>query len=231
MRNGVQFLPAAALLLGCAFLVRTHEQAAIPLRFPLDTAVAGLDSGYHVGKQKLSDEERRVAGMDSYDARVYWRDSTVAFTTFVSYYKRQSQGSTIHSPRNCLPGAGWEVLRAGTTTVDVGGRSAEINRYMLKNGASVAVAYYWYQGRGRVVANEYRVKWDLLKDATLLGHTEESLARIIVPVTVPQGADSVATERAYSAAYAVADRIAQRMIPQLARALPDGASPRSARKA
>ena len=49
--------------------------------------------------------------MSDYVARVYARDSVMLFSTLVSYYERQSQGKTIHSPRNCLPGAGWEILR------------------------------------------------------------------------------------------------------------------------
>ena len=55
-----------------------------------------------------------MAGMNDYAARSYWRDSTIAFTTLVTYYERQTKGRTIHSPRNCLPGAGWDgVERRG----------------------------------------------------------------------------------------------------------------------
>jgi hypothetical protein len=49
----------------------------------------------------------------------------------------------------------------------------------LKNGATQALVLYWYQGRGRIVASEYAVKWNLLRDAALKGHTEEALVRIV----------------------------------------------------
>lgn len=142
--------------------------------------------------------------MTDYVARVYWRpDSTPAFTTYVGYYDQQTQGKSIHSPKNCLPGAGWEVLKPGTATIRSASGTHVVNRYLLKNGAAQAVVYYWYQGRGRVVASEYAVKWDLLRDAALEGHTEEALVRLIVPVS-PSDSGQV-----------LADKLGMQMAPRL----------------
>ena len=175
------YLPAIILLAGCGLIWQTHSQRAVPLVAPLGTVLPRW-ADYGVQDQHVTPEERKVAGMSDYVARMYLRDSTIAFTTLVSYYDRQSQGKTIHSPRNCLPGAGWEVLRGDTRTLDVDGTKHVVNHYILKNGAATTVVYYWYQGRGRVVANEYTVKWNLLRDAALLGHTEEALVRVQIPV-------------------------------------------------
>ena len=144
----------------------------------------------------------------------------MAFSTLVSYYDHQAQGKTIHSPRNCLPGAGWEILRAGTRTLDVDGTSRVVNQYILKNGTATAVAYYWYQGRGRVVANEYRVKLNLLRDAAFLGHTEEALVRVVVPVADEAASNAVVADKALADASVVGDQIATRMIREVARVLP-----------
>ena len=134
---------------------------------------------------KLPLPTRMLLGMTDYVARVFWqfrgpKDSTPAFSTYVGYYDRQAQGHTMHSPKNCLPGAGWEILSAGTGSVSVAGRSHVVNKYLLKNGVTQALVFYWYQGRGRIVASEYAVKWNLLRDAALEGHTEEALVRIVV---------------------------------------------------
>src|SRR6476661_414581 len=198
------YTPAVVLLLGCALVFHgTRDQVAVPLAGSLSTVLANVD-GYRIQEQHVSDEERRIAGMTDYVARVYWRpDSTVAFTTYVGYYDRQTQGKSMHSPKNCLPGAGWEILAGGTTTVTAADGPHVVNRYLLKNGAAQAVVYYWYQGRGRVVASEYAVKWDLLRDAALEGHTEEALVRIIVPV---DPTDSAQTR---------ADQLAQQIAPRL----------------
>ena len=181
MRDLRAWVPAAVLLLGCAGILRTRAQRAMPLVAPLQT-IMPADPGYTVKQQRLSDAEQRVAGMSDYVARAFLRDSLIAFSTFVSYYDEQAQGHTIHSPKNCLPGAGWEVMTAGTREISTPDGPRVVNRYVVKNGLATAIVYYWYEGRGRVVANEYRVKWNLLKDAVLLGHTEEALVRVVVPV-------------------------------------------------
>jgi EpsI family protein len=216
MRNYRPYLPAAVFLIGTAFVWNARSQAAVPLAAPLAGIMAQVD-GYRVVDQHLSDEERRVAGMSDYVARLYSRDSMAAFTTFVSYYERQTQGKTIHSPRNCLPGAGWEVLSAGEAQVVVDGAQQTLNRYILKKGSSTAVAFYWYQGRGRLVANEYTVKWNLLRDAAVAGHTEEALVRVVVPVaTAGTGSES----QALSDATALGEKVAARLAHEVSGALP-----------
>jgi EpsI family protein len=197
----------------------------MPLAMALSSILPSVD-GYTAANLHIGDEERRVAGMSDYVARSYTRDSVQAFQTLVSYYDRQGQGKTIHSPRNCLPGAGWEVLRGGTRAVVVDGAPHDVNYYVLKNGKATDVVYYWYQGRGRVVASEYRVKWNLLRDAALLGHTEEALVRVVIPVHVPNAAtaDSPEARAAFAAADSLGDSVASRLIREVTRALPSRAS-------
>jgi len=225
MKRVTAFAPAAILAVGCAFIWQTHSQRAVPLVAPLTTVLPSFD-GLRVVDVRISDEERRVAGMSDYIARVYARDSVWQFSTLVSYYERQSQGKTIHSPRNCLPGAGWEILRGGRRDLVVDGVPHEVNQYILKNGPALAIAYYWYQGRGRIVASEYAVKWNLLRDAAVAGHTEEALVRVVVPVPMDQATalDSAATERAYSKANALGDQVASALMKDVVRVLP-GTSP------
>lgn len=220
MRNPklLAWVPATILLGGALLLWSVREQRSVALEGDLQSVLADVD-GYRIEDQVVSDEERRVAGMTDYVARLYWSDSTtIAFTTYVGYYDRQTQGKTIHSPRNCLPGAGWEILRTGTATIVALGGEQVVNRYVLKNGRQEAVVYYWYQGRGRIAHNEYAVKLDLLRDAALVGHTEEALVRIVVPVA--SGSD-------YIAADDLGYRIAARLLTEVEDVLPDSdGSPR-----
>ncbi len=215
-----RFLPAAVLAVGCAFVWQTRSQTPVPLSAPLRTTLPKVP-GYRVVDQTIGDEERRVAGMTDYSARAYARDSIVDFFTLVSYYDRQGQGKSIHSPRNCLPGAGWEILRGDTRTLDVDGAKHVVNHYVLKNGAATTVVYYWYQGRGRVVSNEYTVKWNLLRDAALLGHTEEALVRVQIPVPerITSLEDSTATA-ALAKADAFGASIAVNLLRDVSRILP-----------
>lgn len=213
------YAPALILSAGYLLVSNARGQRAVELAAPIESVLPAID-GYSVRDQKVSDEERRVAGMTNYVARVYARDSVAAFSTLVAYYDRQARGKSIHSPRNCLPGAGWEVLSGGTETVNTSSGRYTINRYILKHGASRAVVYYWYQGRGRLVASEFAVKWNLLRDAALRGHTEEALVRVVVPVLGTKGALTHASDGSVTDASVLGRGIAARMIGEVNRILP-----------
>jgi EpsI family protein len=197
------YLPLIILALGAAALLRIGGQADTPLRGSLDSIPHEL-AGFSGRDQTVSKEEQRVAGMDEYIMRAYRRDSSF-FSLYVGYYQAQGQGKSIHSPKNCLPGAGWEPLENTTRTVIVGNHTLTVNRYLLEKGSNRAVVYYWYQGRGRVSWNEYAVKWELLRDKALHGRSEEALVRIVIPIdrAAPESADALATE------------VAQDLIPRL----------------
>jgi EpsI family protein len=212
-------LPGFVLLAGCAITFGgTRSQHALQPVAPLAGVLRDVP-GYRIQDQVVSDEERRVAGMSDYVARIYWRDTTPVFTTYVGYYDQQTQGKSIHSPRNCLPGAGWEILRTGTATVQAADGAHVVNRYLLKNGGLQAVVYYWYQGRGRIVANEYAVKLNLLRDAALLGHTEEALVRIVLPIDPRLGDEPTQLAKADS----LGAQLATRLIDEVGRVLPSSA--------
>jgi EpsI family protein len=216
-----KYLPSILLLVGCLMLFSTRSQTAVPLSGSLQTVLPAMP-GYSVKDQTVSDEERKVAGMSDYVARMYLKDSTVAFTTYVGYYDRQTQGKSMHSPRNCLPGAGWEILRAESGTITAAGATHGVNRYQLKNGATQALVLYWYQGRGRIVANEYAVKWNLLRDAAFKGHTEEALVRIVVFLPRAAQLDQPALDRAFADAEKLGQEVGARLLTDVARVLPVG---------
>ncbi len=89
------------------------------------------------------------------------------------------------------------------------GRTVYVNRYVLRNDLQEALAFYWYQGRGRVAHDEYRVKLNLLLDAALRRRSDEALVRIVVP-----------WEGTGEEALALAAEVAKEIIPALELALP-----------
>jgi EpsI family protein len=207
--------PAAVLIAGVVLVQGIGEQKRVPLRASLDHVVPVelLDRGSR--DIVIAEDEQRVAGMTSYVMRIYSPVERAAallpFSLFVSYYDSQMQGKTIHSPKNCLPGGGWEPLTAAPVIVHWSGGEAQVNQYLLQKDNERALVLYWYQGRGRIAHNEYAVKWDLLRDAALRGRSEEALVRIMVPV---KGSEANSLD--------VAKRVAAEVIPMVNKALPAG---------
>lgn len=192
-----RFAPVAVLAAGCLLLLKVGAQSRTPLRDGLETVPYQI-AGFTGRDQPVNEEEQRVAGMDTYLMRIYQRDSTGAFSLYVGYYEAQTQGKTIHSPKNCLPGAGWEPVESRPLTVALPNGSMTVNRYLLEKETSRAIVYYWYQGRDRVSWNEFAVKWELLRDKAMHGRSEEALVRIVVPLrgNSAAAADSIASSAA-----------------------------------
>ena len=139
------------------------------------------------GDIPLDDESLGILGVDDYIDRVYERTASAPVSLYIGYYGSQRQGDTIHSPQNCLPGAGWQAIDSGRAPLDFSGAHVSVNRYMIQKGIDRQVVLYWYQGRGRVIANEYANKLWLMVDAARLHRTNGSLVRIVVPVRAATG--------------------------------------------
>lgn len=218
-----RFLPAALLGVGCLLVSGAREQLRVPPRAPM--AAIRMDApGYQAKDVEVPPEEQRVAGMSNYVYRVFTRDSLdPGFSVYVGYYDYQVQGKSIHSPKNCLPGGGWEAVESGTRTFAAAdGRPVTVNRYFAANTQqrAQAMVYYWYEGRGRVESNEYKVKWDLVRDAARYGRTEEALVRIVVPIVAPDNRATDDVLAARVAADSLATRMARQLVPNVAAALP-----------
>jgi EpsI family protein len=209
VREWQRFIPAGVLGAGWLLVFAgTTQQRAVPLAAPLESLPAAID-GYRGADLEIDAESRRVAGMSAYLLREFRRDSAPAFSIYVGYYEKQAQGKTIHSPKNCLPGAGWEVVSVAEDRLQTDAGPVRVNRYMLANGSRRALVYYWYQGRGRIESNEYKVKLELLRDSALRGRTEEALVRVVVPVDGDE-----------AAARGLARRVSALLVPEVYRVLP-----------
>jgi EpsI family protein len=104
---------------------------------------------------------------------------------YVGYWQSQRQGDAIHSPLNCLPGAGWEpVSRAALSFADPRnpGAVVSINRYVIEKGLDRELVLYWYQSHARIVASEYWSKFYLVADAVRLNRTDGAIVRVITPI-------------------------------------------------
>ena len=182
MSGVVRWAPGSILSVGVLLTLGLGPQKSLDLRAPLETVVPRQIDGVAGQDIPVTEAEARVAGFDDYLLRSYGTGPE-AYSVYVGYYGSQTKGHTIHSPKNCLPGAGWEALTSQVETVSAAdGRIVEVNRYVLQRGEARALVLYWYQGRGRVAHNEYMVKWDLLRDAALRQRSDEALVRIVVPM-------------------------------------------------
>ena len=98
----------------------------------------------------------------------------------------------MHSPKHCLPGAGWEIWQHDSAMVPINGKRYEVNQYSIQNAGSRMLMLYWYQSRDRITASEYLGKVLLARDTIMTGHTAGSLVRIMLADVPGAGKEGVA---------------------------------------
>jgi exosortase D (VPLPA-CTERM-specific) len=109
-----------------------------------------------------------------------------AVNLYIAYYASQRKGQSAHSPRTCIPGGGWKINNIETVPVKISSRlNLKVNRVEVQKGDYKQLVYYWFQGRGRQVTNEYLVKWFIFWDSLRVRRTDGALVRLTA--LVPPG--------------------------------------------
>ena len=176
----------ALLLLQMAGFVAVSRRETVPLTRPLSELPSQLGAWSLVQESDVDQETMAVLRADDVLSRVYADPAQGrGASLFVAYFKSQRTGQAPHSPKNCLPGAGWTPSESDVVAIPIPGRAEPIavNRYVVSKGDEKSVVLYWYQSRDRVVASEYRAKFYLVADAIRYNHTDTALVRVVVPVS------------------------------------------------
>lgn len=113
---------------------------------------------------------------------------------YIAYYESQRKGQSAHSPRSCIPGGGWRIeslTQRQIDSVSVNGEPLRVNRAKVSYGDNHLLVYYWFQQRGRVITNEYLVKWWMFWDALTKNRTDGALVRVTAPFRSGQDVEEV----------------------------------------
>jgi EpsI family protein len=184
-----RFTSALALLTGTVVLSGMAERRpAQSLARPLETISTQIGPWRMTGRETLGAEVLDLLKPTSYLSRFYEGNELLGL--FIAFYERQTAGATLHSPKNCLPGSGWEVWKQAYLTVPTRQGSVTVNRYSIRRLDEKIVMYYWYQSKDHLVASEIAGKFLLVRDALFSGHTAAALVRVTLPDTAAADEDA-----------------------------------------
>ena len=192
MNRLLPFATTAGLLLGTTLLSGlTARRIPEPLAVPLDQIDSKIEGWTAVGDQTLSAPTLHALHPSAYLVRTYQKDRS-QLGLFVAFYAQQRAGESMHSPKHCLPGAGWEIWKHDSAFLPIQGRQVQINKYSIQNAGTRMLMFYWYQSKSRIVASEYLGKVLLAEDTILSGHTAGSIVRIMLPDTPAANQEGIA---------------------------------------
>jgi exosortase D (VPLPA-CTERM-specific) len=182
----MSFIAASALI--AAFVVMSsfipRPAEAIPERsafvqFPV------VFGPWHGQRRSLEGIYTDQLQLDDYVLADYVNGAGGVVNLYISWYNSQRKGEAVHSPRSCLPGGGWQMRDFGQRElqgVSIDGQPLRVNRTLIELGTQRQLVYYWFQQRGRIIDNEFAVKWYLFSDAITRHRTDGAMVRLITPV-------------------------------------------------
>jgi EpsI family protein len=177
------------MLSGGLYLAHASRAEVIPPREGLARLPMEIDGWSGRREPDLPPRVLEVLSVDDYIVRTYFKEDAGAVGLYVGYHSSQRQGTAIHSPLNCLPGAGWQPLEIGRATIPVQGipgtsgpTPIEVNRVIIGKGLDRQLVFYWYQSHRRIVASEYWGKVYSVLDAVRYNRTDAALVRVVAPI-------------------------------------------------
>lgn len=121
---------------------------------------------------------------DEYILRDYLdKSSGSSINLFAAHFKSLQNSYGPHSPRVCLPGAGWLIRSSKISTLPVTSTEAiPANEFSLEKSNDRMLVFYWYQNDRRIWAEEFQMKLYLLPDLVRYRRSDVALVRVIAPV-------------------------------------------------
>jgi EpsI family protein len=178
----------------------------IPPRVSLERFPLQLGEWRCPRRETMGPDVERNLGVTDYVVCSFTRvDSAEAVGVYVGYHamqvRREGGGSgenMIHPPAHCLPGSGWDIIASEHVPLDLPGlpgAPAEVNRLVIAKGDSRQLVYYWYQERGKVIAQDWKKILTLFWDRATTQRSDGSLVRFTVPLIHSDDAQAEAAFR------------------------------------
>ena len=186
MSQAARVSVSLAILLGALLVLQLRSTGeAVPIRKPLDSFPATLGEWQARRGTIFSGDILDTLKLTDYVMRDYGDGRGRSLNLYIGYWDTQRKGAVIHSPKNCLPGAGWEPVEAFLITIPLRPPHAPIivNRYLIQKDRDQQVVLYWYQSQGQVIAGEVPAKIAMVKSALAHNRTDGAIVRVMSPVS------------------------------------------------
>ncbi len=158
MRNKILFLLVFFLLSSGLYLVHTPRNLIVPKIPELVTIPSQIGAWYGLRDTVFNTPTLDVLRPTDYLMRTYTNSEGIPISLYVGYHDGSASSGPIHSPKNCLPGGGWEFKSIENVNMNAMDSDINIVRAVLTKGGQDMTFYYWYQVRGEIITTDLDMK-------------------------------------------------------------------------
>ena len=172
------------LLLGIAALyVYSRSEVAVPVNQSFALFPQTAEGWKMVGQSRFDERTLEVLKPTDYLSREYSSDDGESVGLYVGYHDGGPKSGPIHSPRQCLPGSGWNRIKDEVRALDIGDRKVSYVSAVYEKDTAKQLFLYWFQVKGDILTDEYALKLMQLKNSVMSNQRDSAFIRLALSVT------------------------------------------------
>ncbi len=181
MIKNSRFAIVYIMLLLTALFINSHAEISVPMNrsfqeFPISKGVWKMKY-----EAVFSEEILSVLRPTDYMSRTYSGPGRTRVDLYIGYHSGGDDSGPIHSPKNCLPGGGWEQLSEEIVPLEIGSSKIDIVKAIYNKGDSKELFFYWYKVKGKTLYSEYDLKAAQIVNSALHRRKDAAFIRVSVP--------------------------------------------------
>ncbi len=181
MRNKILFILVALFLAVAGYLVYTPHELIAPKIPQLASMPKQIGPWRSVHDTTFDEATIKVLRPTDYLMRTYVNAQNTPITLYVGYHDGSPSAGPIHSPKNCLPGGGWEFKSLEDIPLTYQDTKITVVRAVLTKNGNDTTFYYWYQVRGEIITADLDMKIAEFMGMIIANRKDAAFIRISVP--------------------------------------------------
>ena len=166
-----------------AFYVYTRSEADVPINTPLDQFPQHAGGWTMTGQSRFDERVLAVLLPTDYLSRSYTNSRGEKLSLYIGFHNGGPNSGPIHSPKQCLPGSGWNRLTEVVRHVELNGDKIPYVSAIYQKDTEKQLFLYWFQVRDQILTNEYALKLAMVKNSVLSNRRDSSFIRLSVMAT------------------------------------------------
>ncbi|WP_020676369.1 exosortase C-terminal domain/associated protein EpsI [Geopsychrobacter electrodiphilus] len=167
------------VILGLAFVyVQTRTEVAVPTGKPFNLFPLRVANWVMTGESHFSGQVLEVLRPSDYLSRNYQNSRGEQLGFYLGFHDGGPDSGPIHSPKQCLPGSGWNRLHDEVRSVLINGHKVPYVSAVYQKDQQKQLFLYWFQEGDEVLTNEYALKFVMIKNSILRNRRDSAFIRL-----------------------------------------------------
>ncbi len=166
--------------------IHLTPRTAVPVVRPLDQFPTVYREWRMVSQERFSEIILSVLKPTDYLSRSYEGSRVSRVGLYIGYHDGGKESGEIHSPKNCLPGSGWQQISAERMHLGTPPSKISLIKAVYQKGENRELFLYWFQVQDKTLSDEYSLKLAGITNSVIHGRKDAAFIRISVPFEVDE---------------------------------------------